>query len=238
MKGITIISGVIFLAITIMATMVVYQASLPVISKLQAAAYVEKSKDTFTRMDKIIKDVASEGKGSKRTISIENDAGKMVFNGTTDTIYWEYETDSLVFSPRTYQKYGNLKIGANLNVDAYEGTYNSQPALILENEYLRAYIKKIGSQSNFTTLNTSSILLAIYNKDTMQWFNNPQMLQISIDNTPESETGNGYSMLEESGYDLPYGTVTCYVNTSYISYFVNITLEAGSDFLIIEGEMG
>jgi hypothetical protein len=233
-KGITLVSGVIFLALTISAAIIVYNAGMPLIEKMQDVATIEKMKIAFTQLDKIIQEVASEGKGSKRSIYLTLDPGKFVVDGTKDIIYWKFNTPVLIISPRTFQLLGNLIVGSNLETAAYEGNYSGTPAYVLENEYLRVYIKKIGSPTNHTSYNTSQLLLGVYQKD-LNTYMPLESLDISIDDRESSRTGTGYTILERKGSNLPYGIVTAYINSSYMDYYIRFILESGGDFLEIEG---
>jgi len=240
-RGISILSGVIFLAITITAVFLVYQAGVPVVKKMQAAAAVESMKNVFAELDDIVQQTASEGRGSKRTFYMKIDPGKVIVNKTEDTIYWELETDAEVISPRTYQRLGNLVIGANMETRGYESNYTySSPeteSYVLENEHLKVYVKKIGSSLSHANYNTSELLVAIYNKDMNQWLNNTGFLDISVDFNPTSKTGSGYTKLLTSGYNLPYSTVSAYMNSSYSEYYINFTLESGADFIEVEASI-
>ncbi|RLB76016.1 MAG: hypothetical protein DRH24_18590, partial [Deltaproteobacteria bacterium] len=84
---------------------------------------------------------------------------------------------------------------------------------------------------------TSDLILGIYQKDLNHWINNTGFVDILIDNDPGSETGNGYTRLAESGYNLPYGTVIAYMHSSYVPYTINFTLESGTDFMEIGAEL-
>ena len=42
-------------------------------------------------------------------------------------------------------------------------------------------------------------------------------------------------MLVDSGYNLPYATVSAFMNSSYLDYYINFTLQSGADFVEIEG---
>ncbi|MBU0898681.1 MAG: hypothetical protein KKB03_00720 [Nanoarchaeota archaeon] len=233
MKAITLISTIIFIAVTIAAIGVIYYAGMPVINKLQAAATIENMRGTMSELDEIIQKVASEGKGSKRTLNLKMDRGTIFVNGSEDVIYWYYETDAEVISPRTYQKYGNVLIGANMETNATEGTIYARPAYILSNEHLRVYFKKFGGSDNWTSTNSSQFLMAVYNKDLNTWMPLDR-LTIWVDNQSTSETGTGYTTIETTGKYLPYGTVTAYMQSGYINYTVNFTLESGADFIEIE----
>ena len=236
-RGITILSGIIFLALTISATVIVYEAGVPVIKRMQAAAILEKMKDTFTELDKIIRQVASEGAGSKRTVYLSIDTGKLTVNETEDTIIWEFDTDAFILSPRTSQQFGNIEIGSNMKTRAYEGNYTLSspeiPCYIMENEHLKVYIKKIGSPGSYESYSTNQLAVAIYQKDKGVWLNNTGFLEILLDNAESSKSGTGYTALERTGNHLPYATVTAWMNSTYAQYWINFTLQSGTDFLEI-----
>ena len=115
------ISAVIFLAIAISAVFIIYQAGVPIIKKMQTAAAIERMQDVMSRLDEIIMETVSEGKGSKRTFSMKIDSGDVQVNSTEDAIYWELKTDVEVISPRTSQRIGNIIVGSNLETRGYEG---------------------------------------------------------------------------------------------------------------------
>jgi hypothetical protein len=236
--GISVLSAVIFLAITVTAVFLVYQAGVPVIQKMQAAAAVDRMKGVFSELDDIIKQTASEGKGSKRTFHMRIDPGRVIINQTEDAIYWELETDAEVVSSRASQRIGNMIIGANMETRVYEANYTySSPeteCYVIENEHLVAYFKKIGSPTSYASFSSSDLLVAIYNKDMKRWLNNTGFLDISIDFNTSSKTGNGYTSPSELGYNLPYGSVYALMNSSYIQYYINFTLQSGADFIEIE----
>lgn len=241
MRGITLISGVIFLALTISAAFIIYVSLMPVIKKIQVAAVMQEMRDTLAKMDDIIREVASQGSGSKRILSMKLDLGQMIINGTDNIIYWEYKTDSPVISPRTKQTFGDVVIGANLDTKASEENYTftspETEAYLLENEHLKVYIRNIGSPSNHQSYNTSQLLLGVYQKDLDKWLNNTGFLDIYVDDNVASKTGQGYTTLVESGNYLPYATVVAFMNSSYAEYYINFTLESGTDFLEIQGWM-
>jgi len=229
------LSGVLFLAFLIVATAIVYMAGIPIIQNLQCSATVEKMKSSFADMDGVIQEVSSEGKDSKRVLSLNVDEGKIYVSGEKDTIDWSYECNAPIFSPRTFQAFGNVIMGANLETSAYEGSCKGQDSFILENEYLKACLKKIGSPDNLTSYATTEILLGLYQKDLGEWLP-MQYLEISLDSNQNSTAGEGYTELERSGYNLPYGEVKAYMESDYgINYNIKFVLESGEDFLTIGG---
>jgi len=239
MKGISLISGIMFMAVTLAAVFIVYEASTPVINRMRDAVYIQNMRDAFVRLDEAVRQVAAEGKNSRRSVTMHIDAGKVVVNGSDDVIYWEYETDTPVISPRTYQTFGGLIIGSNLKTKAYEANYTlTSPEVecyVMENERLTVYVRKVGSSSSHAALTTGGLLLGIYNKDLGSWLNNTGFLEISVDNETTSTSGTGYTELTATGNYLPYATVSAFVNSTYLEYFVNFTLESGADFIEVEG---
>jgi hypothetical protein len=234
MKAIALISAVIFIGLTLAVAVIVYNSGMPVVLRMQHAAAIERMKGVFSDIDKIVEDVASEGNGSKRTASLRFDIGKFTVNGSSDKIYWDFESENVIASPRTSVSFGNVIFGSKLETSAYEGNYQGTAAYVLENEHIRVYFKKIGSPSSPQAYSTSQLLLGIYQKDLGQWM--PlQSLELSLDNSDISKSGTGYTTIEQAGTDLPYASVSAYMDSSYANYFLNFTLESGMDFLTIEG---
>ncbi len=234
-KGASLVSGILFLALTISATVVVYEAGVPVVKRLQSAAIVEQMREAFTELDRLVRQVASEGPGSRRTVHLDISEGRLVANATDDVIYWAFETDAEIISPRTSQQFGNIVIGSNLETKASEGEYMGNPAYILENNHLIAYFNRTGSPTSPSHFSTSQILIALYQKDTGKWLDVPGFLEISLDNKETSKFAEfgGWTELDRTGNHLPRATVSAFINSSYTSYWVNFTLESGTDFLII-----
>jgi hypothetical protein len=234
MRAIALLSAIIFIGLTLAVTVLVYNAGMPVVMRMQHAAAVEKMKGVFSETDSIIEDVASEGNGSKRTVDLRFDIGILTLNGSSDKLYWDFDSESLLASPRTSTSFGNVVFGSKLETSAYEDSYQGTPAYVLENERLRTYLRKIGSPSSHQGYQTDQLLLAVYQKDLGQWM--PlKSLEISLDNSVSSESGTGYTAMEQAGTDLPYATVSAYMSSAYANYFINFTLESGADFIIIEG---
>lgn len=238
LKGFSLIGGVIFLALTISAAVIIYQAGLPAVQELQATAAVDKMKSTLSELDSIIRAVAGEGQGSKRTVFISSEPGILTINGTANTIIWELETTAPVISPRTSQQFGNLIVGSNLEASVEEGNFTrvspEVPAFIMRNAHLDVYINRTGSPSSQTPISTNALVLAIYNKDLDSWLDNPGFLEISIDSQENSKSGTGYTQAEALGDNLPFGKVTAFMDTTYLDYNLFFILESGADFLTIE----
>lgn len=236
MNGMSLISGVMFMGFMIAATAIVYWTAVPSIQKMQCSVVVDKMKSSFANLDSVIQTVASEGEGSKRTISLNVDEGAIHIDGGNDTITWGYECSSEIISPRTFQTFGNVIFGSNLDTKAHESECEGQDAFMLENEHLRICLKKVGSEENNTRYNMSDVLISVYQKDLGQVMPIDR-LEITLENNQTSATGEGYTKLEKAGQNLPYGEVTAHMESDYgITYNVKFVLESGEDFLMIKGE--
>lgn len=236
MRGISLISGVLFTAFLISATAIVYWTAVPVIQKMQCAATLDKMKSTFSEIDRNIQTVASEGEGSRRTIDLSLDSGEIHVSADSDTIYWTHECDAPVFSPRTFQAFGNVILGSNLDAMAYESQCLGRDAFVIENQHISACFMKVGSEGNSARYNVSDVLLSVYQKDTNTTM--PlEYLEITLDENSTSSVGEGYTTLTRSGMNLPFGEVTAYMESDYgVVYRIRFVLESGEDFLIIRGE--
>lgn len=236
MRGISLISGVLFMAFIIAATSIVYWSAVPTIQKIQCAATVDRMKSTFVSLDEVIQKVSSEGEGSKRTVSLSVGEGEIRINADNDTIYWTHECEAPIFSPRTSQTFGNIVVGSGLDTSAHEGQCHGEDAFILENEYLTVCFRKIGEEGNNTYYNITDVLMSVYQKDIGAAM--PlEYLEITLDNNATSKTGYGYTSLARAGQHLPYGEVSAHMESDYgVTYTIKFSLESGEDFIIIRGE--
>ncbi len=236
MKAVTLISAIIFIAITLSVVAIVYQSGMPLIEKMQQSAALDRMSDAFSDIDNLVRRVAYEGNGSRRVFDLKVDMGRFAIDAAKDLIFWQMGTEAMIIVPRSAEFFGNLIVGSNLESSAYEGDYQGTPAYVLENDHLRVYVRKIGSQESHSSYDTNDLLLAVYQKDLDQWLPLHSM-EISIDDDPGSESGSGYTLLERSGDFLPYGRVNAYMNSAWGEYYLNLTLESGADFIQIEANV-
>jgi len=232
MKAVSLISAIVFLAITISIIGLIYTTGVPIINSMQEAAAVEGMKSSFVELDKIIQRVASEGNGSRRVVDMEIDVGRIAVDSSEDSVVWGLETENSIISARSSQNLGNLVFGSNLETSVTESSYSGSDVYMIENEHLTVYVKDIGSPS----YSTDDIIMGIYLKDSSEWA--PlDYISISLDGEASSNTGTGYTIPRLIGPNQPYGEVKAYMYSSYADYIITITLETGADFITIEGEL-
>lgn len=233
-KGISLISGIIFLALTITATAIILEGAGPLLKKMQDSASFNSMKETMLELNDVIKQVASEGNGSKRVVYIKPDPGQFNISSQDDVIEWEMETNADIIDSRTLQNYGELYIGSNLGASLETTTIGSDDAYLMENERLKVYIKKIGYPSNVSYSNTD-IIIDIYNKDIGAWLNSS--FEFRIDDVAGTTSGTGYTQALTNGTRLPYVVTKAYMNSTNAEYDIYFILESGADFLTIEADL-
>lgn len=233
MKGVSIVAAVVFIAITISAMALVYQAGMPIIHRMQSSAILDSMSSAFAELDKTIQQVASEGNGSRRIFDLDSGEGRLTLDPDNDGIEWQLDAEGSVLRPRTGRNLGNVAYGSNIEASMYEGVHGSYQAYILENEHLRVYMRKIDAAQSYST---GTLLLDAYQKDLGEWL--PfDYLNISLDRDSSSTSGIGWTEPGDMGVNLPRAVVTAYMDSSYANYSVSFTLESGADFLVIEGEL-
>jgi hypothetical protein len=236
MKAVSLISAIVFLAITISAIGLIYTTGMPIIERMQEAAAVEGMKNSFVELDKLIQRVASEGNGSRRIVDMEIDVGRIAVDASGDSVVWGLETENPIMSARSSQNLGNLVFGSNLETSVTESSYGGSDAYTIENEHLILYVGKLGSQDSPVAYSTEDLVMGIYLKDSLEWA--PlDYVSISLDGEVSSMTGTGNTSPRLLGPNQPYGEVKAYMNSSYADYLITITLETGADFITIEGEL-
>jgi hypothetical protein len=233
MRAVTLISAIVFIAITISAMALIYQTGLPIIQRMQSSASLDRMTSAFADLDEAVQRVASEGNGSRRVFDLDTGAGRLSLDTENDEISWQLDAENSVLRPRTARYLGNVVSGSNLESSLYEGVHGTYQAYILENDHIRAYIRKIQPEQAYYT---GDLLLDVYQKDLGEWL--PlDWLNISLDGQVSSMSGTGHTEAERPGISLPRARVTAFMNSSYANYTVSFTLESGADFITIEGSL-
>ena len=223
-KGVSpLLAGALYVGIVSVALLIVVQTGSPAIAKMQDIAAVDQAKDSFAGLDKVIQDVASEGKGSTRVVPVQIKKGDITIDSANDQIEYGLDTNAEMISPRTRRTVGNLIFGANTNVQVTDNGAD----IVVENEHIIATFNKTGNSTNYTYVNVSSAIKSIFVKDTNLTFDGA--VRVRIDDTASNEIGNGYVRAEETGARLARGRIIVHVNNSFADYDVYFTLESGRD---------
>lgn len=234
-KGQIWISAVIYVLVISSTLLIVLKFGVPIIDEMKDRNVFEKSKTMMSALDEQILQVANEGEGSQRVVSLDIIEGNLYVEN--NEIVWEFETNNEVFNTRSSNTQGNLQIVSNSNVKTTElgNSYILSTIVDYSNGFpitFNATIKKFGDISNWTSVNTSELIenLTYDNVSSTGTFN------IFLNDDSLTGIGNGYTYMLPSGNNSNLGdaTVVAHINSSSFEYDVYITLNSYSDFLVIE----
>jgi hypothetical protein len=233
MKAVTLVSAIVFIAITVSAMALIYQTGIPILQRMQSSAGLDRMTSAFTELDEKIQMVASEGNGSRRVFDLDTGEGRLSVDPSGDEISWVLEAEQSVLRPRTARHLGNVVSGSNLETSLYEGVHGANQAYIMENAHLRVYLRRIQPEQAYST---GELLLDVFQKDLGEWLP-MDYLNISIDGDSGSKSGLGRTEAARVGTSLPRAEVIAYMNSSYADYWIRFTLESGADFILVEGDL-
>ena len=221
------ISLVIYVLIATTVLILVLQAGFPLLNKMKEKALFSKTKDVMVELDKQIREVASEGIGSKRVIPINVREGQLSVKN--NKLIWDIITQNKILESGTRQEFGNVVVTANTDVSAKTvGNY-----FILENSYLIINLSKKGSEDENVSLTTSEIIQSITLKETGSIVNSPFIFEIN--DLPNTGIGTGYTKLLEEGNNLGFATVIIYMDSdANYNYDLELTFESYADFLLVD----
>lgn len=232
-KGVSeVATSAIYIGVTVSAISVAISAGVPALENMQDAASIRQAQQFMHQLDQNVQTVVSEGEGSTRTVSGEFDRGRMYFDNDTETLIYELETDADVISPQTATRDGNVILSSSANVQVNETSIDGTDCYMMENDHIRACIKKIGSQSSYDNITTSELLTLYEFKD-----NNRQLdANLTVELNEESDTshGTGYTTAE-TGEFIGTGEVKATISSEYgFTYDILFRLPTGADFLQVD----
>lgn len=109
-KGDIWISAVIYMGIGIVILVLVLSVGIPTINRIRDKNIATETQELMLALDKNIREVYSEGPGSKRTIKLDVKRGDLAFDQVQELITWNFETGVLLTEPNITIKRGTLEI--------------------------------------------------------------------------------------------------------------------------------
>lgn len=222
-----------YVGITVGAISIALTFGVPAIENMQDAAEIQKMRNFMQNVDSSVQEVASEGEGSARTLSVDFDRGQIYFRNSTDSLVYELETDAEVISPQSSRRFGNVLLSSNADVKVNETSFNSTDCFLMENSHVKACIRKVGGPNSHQSINTSKLLVRHHSKDIGSNLNGN--LTVEINNEFDSSYGTGYTNATEKGDFLGTGEVKAHiVSDNGRTYDVYYRLPTGSDFIQVD----
>jgi hypothetical protein len=216
------ISAVLYVLIISVIMVIVLEAGVPIMNNLRDKSVFVQTRDNFINLDMHIKEIGSAGPGSQRVVPIEIKKGELAL--ANSQLEWTMDTKASIIQPRTSLSLGNVRIGSDSDVNAYSNSTD----LVLENYYLKAVFNRVGNESNFGTINSTSLLKSIENVKTGTATSGEFSFLID-DISVESD---GYSKISQQGYNLGSATVIFHINMSGGAvHDLSFTLDSRSDYL-------
>ncbi len=227
MKG--MMTAVIGIAVVVAATIIIVGVTEPVIEKSQATQRYIDAKQLMHTLNDLIKELSLEADGSKRVIT-EVVEGDIIVEGSANRLRMKIPSD-VKFLDSTSIKDGDLTIVSGPYIRAYESDIDKDGStdLVMENDALLFAVKKIGNSSNFTQIDTSSIVSLMKNK--RSGVSAVPVTRITINERRSTSSGNGFTELLDKGDFLNTGSIKVTVNSTDALYESIFTLEADRDFI-------
>ena len=216
------ISAVLYVLIISVIMVIVLEAGVPIMNNLRDKSVFVQTRDNFVSLDRQIREIGSAGPGSQRIVPIEIKKGELSL--ANSQMEWKMDTKASIIQPRTSVVLGNLRLGSDSDVNAYSNSTD----LVLENFYTKAVFSRIGNETNFGTVNSTSILRNMENLKTDA--STSGEFSFLIDDV--SVSSDGYSKISEPGYNLGSATVIFHMNmTGGAVHDLSFTLDSRSDYL-------
>ncbi|MEM5834725.1 MAG: hypothetical protein QXQ69_02660 [Candidatus Aenigmatarchaeota archaeon] len=235
LKGISpLVAYVMVIMIVVSGITLVLLIGMPTIEKARESLVINEAWENLRLMSQSIEEVATEGLGSLRTLSIKVTDGEYKINEKTNCIDFYYSPKNYRLEP-VFLKNENIIFipGKNAIVREYDLDNDGNQEIILENEFLRVAIEKKGSKEAPELINTSKLIKLIYFKPSDASLI-PSDTSIFIDDREESSYGYGYSQALDPGKNSGKAEAIVYLNTTYASYQILYTLYSGADFLTVK----
>lgn len=236
-KGISEIATMaLYVGVAVTAISASLTIGVPALENMQEAASIQKAQNFMQRVDSSVQEVVSEGEGSTRTLTVNFDRGQLYFDNSTDSLVYELQSDAAVISPQTSKRTGNIILSSNADVTVENTSVNGTPCYMMENEYIKACIRNVGSQGDQKSINTSN-LLVLYE------FKNPDgankkldgNMTVKLNEVDSTSYGTGYTTATELGDFQGTGEIVATVASSYgFTYDVYYRLPTGADFLKVD----
>ncbi len=232
MKG-DILSGVIVVAIVVSSSILVLNTINPFVQESRDFQSFNEAKLILQTIDSTISQLFFEAPGARRSIDINLREGKFIVSGKDDTIKIRLEGISLFTSGLRTQE-GNILITSGAAMNAYESDIDGDDNtdLVLENGMLLFAVKKLGSASSPVSVNTSSIITLMRNKNIDFNVSYPRS-GIFINDKETTSYGSGYTELTQLGNSMASGSIHLFLNATAanVTYDATFSLAASQDFI-------
>ncbi len=228
-RGQVWISAVLFILIISLVMVLVLEAITPIIESMRDKSVFVRERDSMLSVGQYIRDVSVEGQGSQRVVPIEIQKGGLLI--ADNSLAWSMETEANILEPRAVSRMGDLTLTLNGDVKAYE----TNTSIALENSYVKFVFNRTGTESNYSALITTGLILNASFKKSGSWVTvNSPGYDFYVNDQTATRAGNGYTKLVEAGNSMGSGSVIAHINSSEAEYDLTFTLEARADYMRVK----
>jgi len=240
LKGISpLVSTVIVILLTVVAIGTVILYALPTINKAKEASLINEAKQNMHQIDDMIREVASEGVGSLRTLNFKATDGQYFVNSKINSLDFTYGVKYGTVQPGTFIQDGNVLLiyGTNSRASIYNLSTpkDGNGQIVLENKNLRVAL-------HYNSSANASFPEAINTSNIVQFLNfiptgvNVTVAdsKVTIDDFNSTTIGSGYSYIVKPGNYLASADAVVVVNTTSLYYEIHYSLPSGADFVIVK----
>lgn len=237
-KGVSpIVAAVFVLALSIVAIVIVLRLGVPTVDEAREFAVLTEAKGVLLAIDNAIREVAAEGEGSTRRLSLRITGGTYFIDNATDEVRFELETDTKIVAPCVGIREGRIVINSGGDVTAAERdeTGDGTTDLVLENSKIMLVVNKTGTRASPVAIDTRKLILKMWIKDPNINIT-PTDSSIRMDSVANTDVGTGFTELVESGTQMGRGRIRAHVaSTGGIDYDIIYNLFCG-DYIRIDVE--
>lgn len=224
-------SMTLYLVVILGAVFMVLDVSMPIIENMKDTASVQTAENNLLNLNEKIRQTANNPKYEARSYNFEFNQGSYQFKN--NSVIYQIKTNSEIVTPHRSIRKGDLILSANAVTEVYQSSIKNKSCYMIENQYIKACINKIGGPNKTKPLNNSNLLLYYYNKNLKKTLN--ATLNIKINQRADTARGYGFTEAEKLGKSQGEGKVRAKLNSkSGFNYTIEFSLTSGSDFLQVE----
>lgn len=227
MKGFSLISEVIVVAIVVTSSIIIINIATPILDEGKEYQRLAVAKDILTTIDVVVYELAGEANGAKRVLNFGSLSDTLIFSGKEDKISIILPLNVEIITAGIRVQEGNLILFSGNTMN----TGDNGTDLMLENDAVLFSVKKLGNSTNHVWTNTTGLITMIRNKQLD--INVSPLSQIMMDEKLNSSFGVGFSELTQTGGGLSSAGIRFVMNqtNASVKYEVLFTLSGSHDFV-------
>jgi len=148
-----LVSYVLVIAISFLAIYLAIMFVKPVLDGMHDSSVLKEGLSNMQRLENVLKEVAGEGLGSKRTLQLQVSGGSYMVNNSLSALYYDYLLTSGLLGPRVFVRYGNVW----LFTCPVGGKTNLELRLMYQNINITGDSNMIGKGTNQVCVNKTAV---------------------------------------------------------------------------------